>query len=67
MSASVTPPRKRYRIVAVISGPEPQRTMLDQVLTDSICNQYRVNICLCAGCLHNVRRSASATSPHYPI
>lgn len=36
MSASVIPPRKRYRIVAVISGPEPQRTMLDQVLTDQL-------------------------------
>ncbi len=36
MSASVAPSRKRYRIVAVISGPEPQRSMLDQVLTDQL-------------------------------
>lgn len=31
-----TPHNERYRIVAVISGPEPQRTMLDRLLTDQL-------------------------------
>ena len=38
MNRSIPPPRTRYRIVAVISGPEPQRTLLDQVLTDQLRN-----------------------------
>lgn len=29
-------PKRSYRVVAVISGPEPQRTMLDQLLTDQM-------------------------------
>jgi UDP:flavonoid glycosyltransferase YjiC (YdhE family) len=29
-------PQKKYRIVAVISGPEPQRTLLDTVLTEQL-------------------------------
>lgn len=36
MSRTAAASGKRYRIVAVISGPEPQRTLLDQVLTDQL-------------------------------
>ena len=31
-----TAPDRHYRIVAVISGPEPQRTLLEQLLTDRL-------------------------------
>lgn len=36
MRAVVPRPEKRYDIVAVISGPEPQRTMLDRILTEQL-------------------------------
>jgi len=36
MRAAAEKPSSTYRIVAVISGPEPQRTMLDQILTDQL-------------------------------
>lgn len=29
-------PNKKYRVVAVISGPEPQRTLLENILTSSL-------------------------------
>jgi predicted glycosyltransferase len=36
MRADAPSPIKRYNVLAVISGPEPQRTMLDKMLTEQL-------------------------------
>lgn len=36
MEGAPEEPGERYSVVAVISGPEPQRTLLDQLLTDQL-------------------------------
>ncbi|MBK9417769.1 MAG: hypothetical protein IPN62_10840, partial [Flavobacteriales bacterium] len=58
-------PTERHRVVAVISGPEPQRTLLEDLLTDQLQRVPGEHL-LVRGLpkVHEVQRSA--TSPRCP-